>query len=286
MLTEEIIIANTKRNLIIFIVITLASGWLGVLLDMVLPEQPEGDTLGMLVFLVAPVLTALVLRITNKDFKDAGLKPRFKGNLKWYLLSLLAFPVVGAIAIGIAWVFGLVEFTNIDISIILPIIAVAFGYNIIKNIFEEFAWRGFMTPKLIDLKINDWWIYAISGLVWSLWHAPYFLVFLDESIYELLGVSRIANIAIGVLVMSCWNVLYVEMFRLTKTVWTCTIMHAAEDGVLVTLCLGGYYILATGLTTWIFDPSVGIIAAVLILVVGLVLRKIRVNKEQTVHSYS
>ena len=63
-------------------------------------------------------------------------------------------------------------------------------------------------------------------------------------------------------------------------------MHAAEDGVLVTLFLGGYYIFTNGLTTWIFDPSVGIIAAVLILVAGLVLRKIRVNKEQTVHAYS
>ena len=86
--------------------------------------------------------------------------------------------------------------------------------------------------------------------------------------------------------MSCWNVLYVEMFRLTKTVWTCTIMHAAEDGVLVTLFLGGYYILANGLTTWVFDPSVGIITAFLIFVVGLVLRKIRIKKEQKVHVYS
>ena len=41
-------VMKTKRNLIIFIAVTLASGWLGVLLDMVLSEQPEGNSLGML----------------------------------------------------------------------------------------------------------------------------------------------------------------------------------------------------------------------------------------------
>ena len=49
--------------------------------------------------------------------------------------------------------------------------------NFIKNIFEEFSWRGYLTPKLIELKLNDWFIYIISGLVWALWHAAYYLVF-------------------------------------------------------------------------------------------------------------
>ena len=33
---------KTKRNLIIFIIVTLSCGWLGVLLDSILTEQPEG----------------------------------------------------------------------------------------------------------------------------------------------------------------------------------------------------------------------------------------------------
>jgi hypothetical protein len=266
--------------IIIFISVTLLSGWLGVLVDMVLTEQPEGeDSLGMGIWLVLPLLTAIILSIINKDFKDAGLKPKFKGNFKWYLLSLTTFPAAGAIALIFAKIFDLVKFTNIDIGVILPVIAVAFGFNIIKNIFEEFAWRGFLTPKLLECEINDWWLYAISGLVWALWHVPYYIVFLDESVFESLSVSRIGFTVIGVLVMLCWNILYVEMFRLTKTVWTCTIMHAAEDGVVLTFFIGSYYVFSNGLTAWIFDPHIGIIVAVLILVVGFILRKIRIKKE-------
>lgn len=271
---------KTKRNLIIFIAVALLSGWFGVLVDMVLEQPPEQEeSLGMGIWLVLPLLTAIILSIISKDFKNAGLKPRFKGNLKWYLLSLTAFPAAGAIALVFARIFGVVEFTNVDMSVILPIIAIAFGFNIIKNIFEEFAWRGFLTPKLLECKINDWWLYIISGLVWALWHVPYYLFFLPESIFEPLSVSRIGFTVIATLIMLCWTVIYVEVFRLSKTVWTCTVMHAAEDGVVMTLFAGGYYVFTNGLTTWIFDPHVGIIVAGLILAAGLVLRKIRINNQ-------
>ena len=38
--------------------------------------------------------------------------------------------------------------------------------------------------------------------------------------------------------MVCWSIMYVEIYRLTKSVWPCVIMHAIEDAVptvLVTL---------------------------------------------------
>jgi divalent metal cation (Fe/Co/Zn/Cd) transporter len=56
-------------------------------------------------------------------------------------------------------------------------------------------------------------------------------------------------------------------------------MHAAEDGVVLTFFIGSYYVFSNGLTAWIFDPHIGIIVAVLILVVGFILRKIRIKKE-------
>ena len=43
----------------------------------------------------------------------------------------------------------------------------------------------YLTPKLIELKLNDWFIYIISGLVWSLWHAAYYLVFYQMNISNL-----------------------------------------------------------------------------------------------------
>jgi hypothetical protein len=72
---------TTKRNLIIFTVITLASGWLGVLLDMVLTDRPEGNSPGGL-WLILPLLTAMVLRLISRDRKDTGLKLNLNGNAK------------------------------------------------------------------------------------------------------------------------------------------------------------------------------------------------------------
>ena len=123
-----------------------------------------------------------------------------------------------------------------------------------KNVFEEFAWRGFLTSKLIGLKVNDWLLYLISGLVWGLWHVPNYLVFLDAGIFEVLPVSRMG-------------------FALTAAI----IMHATEDGVVMFLFAGGYYVFANNKNAWIFDPHIGVVATVFILGAGLLLRTIRIK---------
>lgn len=267
---------KNKRDLIIFITVTLASGWLGVLLDMILSDQPEGNTLGMGLWLVLPLLTALILSIVSRDWKDAGLTPRFKGNIKWYLLSLAIFPGITVIILLLAKVFGAVDLSKIEINKILPVIVGSLIINFVKNIFEEFAWRGYLTPKLIKLTRNDWLIYLISGLVWAMWHVPYYLVFIDGSFFESLSISRVAFIFIATFAMLCWNTLYVEMFRRTKSVWPCALMHAAEDAVPAFLLLGGYYVFTSNKATWIFDPHIGILAALMPLAIGLLLRHLRV----------
>ncbi|HPF44530.1 MAG TPA: hypothetical protein PKV15_07505, partial [Syntrophomonadaceae bacterium] len=71
------------RNLGLFIFIVIFSGWLGVLVDSVLTKQPKGDSLGMGIWLVLPLLTALVIILISRlGWKELGLKPNFKGNVK------------------------------------------------------------------------------------------------------------------------------------------------------------------------------------------------------------
>jgi membrane protease YdiL (CAAX protease family) len=60
-------------------------------------------------------------------------------------------------------IFRFYRLFNLKLS---DFISLAFSYiliNLIKNIFEEFSWRGYLTPKLIDLNINDWLVYIIFG---------------------------------------------------------------------------------------------------------------------------
>ena len=267
---------KTKKPLMIFIAVTLASGWLGVLLDKVLTDQPEGNSLGMGLWLILPFLAALILRIVSRDGEGMGLKPNFRKSCVWYLAALLIYPVVTIIVLGLAAFTGGVELSG-DKTALLSLAATAFLFQFVKNIFEEFAWRGYLTPKLIELKLSDWSIYTISGLVWGLWHAAYYIVFLPDGDY-FMSMPRGIYMLYAVLLMVCWNVMYVEIYRLAGSVWPCVLMHAIEDAVPALLVAEGY-IVFTGVYDIVFNPASGIIATGLFLAVGFILRSIRIRKE-------
>lgn len=265
---------KTKYNLVIFIVVTLASGWLGVLIDMALPEQPEGASLGMGLWLILPLLTAVILRLINRDKRELGIKSNIKGNIKPYLLSLAIYPAVTITTIGLAALFGNVDLSGFNMKVFLPIMATSLASGFVKNIFEEFAWRGYLTPKLIELKINDWLIYIISGLVWALWHSPYYLAFLPDQYFE--SMSRLGYITIGSILMVCWTVMFVEIYRLTKSIWPCVLMHAVEDAIPTLLTTSGL-IIFTKIGEIVWNPTTGIVATALFLGIGLLLRGVRIK---------
>jgi membrane protease YdiL (CAAX protease family) len=269
---------NKRRyNLLIFIIVVLISGWLGVLLDSILTEQPEGNSLGMGLWLLLPLLTAILLRIICSDWKDIGIKPNFKGNIKWYLVSLVIYPLITIIIVGFALLLGCTDLSNGEMYTFFSLAAVSVAGNFIKNIFEEFAWRGYLTPKLIELKINDWLIYLISGLVWALWHAAYYMVFLPNDYFE--SISRMSMLLTGCVLMVCWTVMYVEIYRLTKSVWPCVLMHAVEDAFPTVLVTTSGIITFTKNGDFWLNPISGVIATVLFLGIGLLLRSFRVKKE-------
>ena len=71
---------KNRRNLMVFIIVTLGSGWFGVFIDSILIDQPEGNSLGMGLWLILPLITSIILRIVNHDWKDAGIKLFFRKN--------------------------------------------------------------------------------------------------------------------------------------------------------------------------------------------------------------
>ena len=81
---------RTKRNLIIFTVMVLGLAILaGVIEPFTVPPGSEPDTsgLGQLLWLIAPLVIMLLLRIFGGDgWGDFGLRPNFKGNGFWWLV--------------------------------------------------------------------------------------------------------------------------------------------------------------------------------------------------------
>ncbi|GIN93747.1 CAAX amino protease [Siminovitchia terrae] len=271
-----------KFSLILFIVVVLASGWIGVWVDSKLPDQPAENSLGMGLWLILPIITMLILRLVNREWKDIGVRPNVKGNLKWYGAAIAIYPVMTVIIVGLALLFNSASISAVELNSILSLIGVSIAGNFIKNIFEEFAWRGYLTPKLIEFKLNDWMLYLVSGLVWALWHAAYYMVFLPDSYFE--TTSRMGFLLIGCVLMIAWSIMYVEIYRLTKSVWPCVLMHALEDGVptLLVSVAGVITLTKTG-ELWL-SPTTGIITTILFVLFGLWLRSIRIKKEQKVNA--
>lgn len=262
--------------LLLFIIVSLASGWLGVWLDVWL-DQPEGNTAGMGLWLVLPFLTMLLLRLFHRDWKDAGFSFRFKGNLKWYALALTVYPIVTALLVGVALSFKSVRLSLPEESVAMLVLTSVAG-SFVKNIFEEFAWRGYLAPKLVERRLPDPVVYIVSGLVWGLWHAPYYLYFLPDVYFTTM--SRPTFLLVGCLLMTAWSVMFVEIYRLTNSVWPCVLMHAIEDGVPTLLVtISGIVTFTTAGKLWL-DPTTGIVATTLYLAFGLWLRQKRMQNEE------
>ena len=191
-----------KIALAIFVFVTLTAGIFGYMLDQVLTDQPEGNSLGMGLWLVLPLLTGIVLRIINKDLKEIGARTNFRNNMKWYGVAVLVYPFIMLISIIIAKAGGGLTIGKFESGALFALMLTTFFGSCIKNIFEEFAWRGCLVPYLEKTKMNDWLLYFTSGLVWGMWHITYYMFFLPDEYFT--ETSRPMMVVIGIVLMIFW----------------------------------------------------------------------------------
>lgn len=268
-------------NILIFTVIVAICGWIGVIIDKFIPEQPSGNTLGMGFWLIFPLITVVILRTFAKDgWEDAGLRLNLKKSAIWYGIAFIIFPVVTGIVLVIGNLLKWIDFSNFQITVFLSTFINLLIISYIKNIFEESVWRGYLTSKLIKLDIRDISIYLIVGIVWSIWHLPYYLNFLPEStIISVLPVSRIVFFLVGMINMIAWTTVFVEIYRLTNSIWPVVLLHAVEDAFINPLVIDGYIKIAENKEIFI-SPICGIIPMSIYLLAGILLRKRRINSQK------
>ena len=277
--------ARTIRNLCIFILVALSCGWVGVWVDALTGEtigdfsEANNGTSGMGIFIVAPVLAWLLLRAFMGDgWRDAGLRPLIKKNLRWYGVATLIYPTVIALTLLIGELFGWLK-VQIRWTDYLAGFGVFVLAEIIKNFFEESAWRGYLTARLLSLKIKDVWLYLIVGVVWCSWHWPYFFYFVKpEQLFAIFPYDKVTFCVMALVCCTSWTVMYTELFRLTGSIWPGVWMHAIEDTVINSLIYDKHILIETGREILI-SPISGIIPCLLYLGVGLWLRKIRIAQE-------
>jgi len=214
-------------------------------------------------------------------WKDFGIKPNFKGNVSWYLVAFLVYPITTACILIIGRGFGLIIFPNASITtlgLVFQTFALGLLPQFIKNIFEEGAWRGYLAPKVYSLRLNDFVGHIIVGLVWGAWHIPYYLFFLNAAVLqEFTTLNLTAFIPLSIVVMISWSMVYGEIRLLTKSFWPAVLMHAVEDALLIMLIADHHIQILPG-TDWLVSPMNGLISVVFFIAIGVGLRQLRKRK--------
>lgn len=271
---------KTLRNIIVFSTVALLCGWIGVGVDRLLGEPSGMESLGALIFIATPLLCMILLRTLGGDgWQDLPLRPRVKENARWYLFALLVYPTVIGLTLFLGDVLGWVDVGRFSFSAYLPILAAAFLPEFVKNFFEESVWRGYLTVKLEQLTKNEWLIYLIVGLVWQIWHAPYYLVLLDDAyVAQFFPYGDVWLFAYCFVVVGVWTIMYTEVFFLSRSLWLVILMHTMED-VLNPLISEGFAVI-TADKTLLISPTFGVVPLLLYLGIGLYLRRVRKRREK------
>ncbi len=183
-----------NRRLMLYIVFTFVIAWILFLMGPILGISYGTGTSIVLVAaaMFAPTIGNILTRLVTKEgFSNMYLRPRFKGNWKYYVLCFFG-PAVMVFLCGVVYFLlfpgsfdpalttlrDMAEKSGVSMSagqLLLVTIAqiVIMGpiINIIPTLGEELGWRGYLLPKL-QQKYSDRSALLITGVIWGVWHAP------------------------------------------------------------------------------------------------------------------
>ena len=270
---------KTLRNVILFSLVAISCGWIGVGVNQLLGEPSNLESLGSGIFIASPIVCMILLRLLGGDgWKDFPLKPRFKQNTRWYIFAIAVYPVVIGMTLFVGKLLGWVDVSKFSVAAYLPVFATAFLPIFIKNILEETAFRGYLTIKMEQLTKNEWVIYVVVAFVCQIWHLPYNLIFLDDAYQAtFFPYSKVLFVLVSFVVITVWTIMYTEIFFLSRSLLLVVLMHSMKDA-LNPLISEGFTVISPD-KTLLLSPLFGLIPTLIYLAIGLFLRRIRKSKE-------
>lgn len=297
----------TKKRLIIFLSITFTLTW-GYCLGFVYPylNVSGKEATSMLQLRIAaamfiPAISVVITRLVTKEgFKNSMIKPNFKGNIKTYLLAYFGpamLSVLGAVVyfiifpdqfdINCGYLLKSYEALGVDLNTMpMPanmlmisqgITAIFFGpiVNFFTCFGEEWAWRGYMVPKMAE-NMKTIPMLLVSGVIWGLWHAPLTIVGHNY------GMGYLGYPFTGILAMSLFcTVIGVFMSYITLKTKS-SIPAVLAHGSMNSIGAIGMYFTFDGGNPFVGPAPTGVIGMVAFIVVDIFLVKALMKMENAV----
>lgn len=197
----------TKKRLLTFLIMTFAATWgyclafVYLYINATTAEETSMLQLRIASVMFIPAICVLITRLVTKEgFQELMIKPNIKGNIKIYLLAYFGpsvLTLLGAVVyflifskqfdINCGYLMQSYEALGVDTSTMpMPanmlmlsqgVTAILLGplMNFVTCFGEEWAWRGYMVPKMAE-NMKTIPMLLISGVIWGLWHAPLTIV--------------------------------------------------------------------------------------------------------------
>lgn len=204
-----------------------------------------GNNIFLTILMLTPAVSVIITRLVTKEgFAGLYLKPHFKGNFKWYLAAYFGTPIAAYFGAAVYFLIFRSDWEPLmspyaletgcettaeyfgQLAAMIPLaVLVNPIMGLLQCLGEEFAWRGYLLPKL-----NRHLSYKASvladGVIWGLWHAPIIAM----------GVNYGSEHPVwGILAMTVHCVILgvIESFLFSKTgsVWCPVIFHAALNAM-------------------------------------------------------
>lgn len=272
------------RNIIIVSIFTVGGGWLGIWLNNLTGNTaPPMQSLGALVWLTSPALSGFALRAFGGDgWKDTGFGLNLPSGWVWYLGAILIYPLASLVTFAIGALLGITSADGLiaqGLGAYLSVVGLVFVGSLMKNFFEEFAWRSYLTPRLEAAGVKPILNHIITGILWMTWHLPYYYYYLDRTVLEsALTTSVPVFIALGYLVMIPTSILFGELRLLSKSTWTVFLLHQVINAFSMPLLMNGF-IDVKGPLAPVFSPTnEGVLVSLLFGSAGWMLMKARLKK--------
>lgn len=243
-----------KKKLKIYLIWTFAIAWVLQVIGSIFSLQGNSlmFTLVLSVSMYAPFFGTLLARV---PLQGMGLKPKFKGNLKYFVAAWLlpaVFTALGAVLYFIIFpdrldltgmyireaggegVIQQLEAEGLTLSMYMAISVIsapmyAPWINMFFALGEEVGWRGAMDPMLRDYfgKAKG---SIIGGMIWGAWHWPVMII----AGYEY-GKGYWGEPILGMVLFCLFAVvagtLLDYLYEKTDCIWAPALAHGAINGV-------------------------------------------------------
>jgi membrane protease YdiL (CAAX protease family) len=229
--TQKINAIQRPFSLTVYLLIVFALSWPFQIAYAILGTTPTASyLLSSISMVMVTVGTFIAGRYVFRDgFKNAGWHWGKPTQYLWtFGLALLIF----AVPTLLESIFGLRV-----LPVEIPIIAIAgnfllrFILTLIPGFGEEFGWRGYMLPHLVE-RYSPRKAVLIHAFIWWAWHLPVvFTIGIREEIGASVGES-IVLITLITLIPSMMNaVIFAYVWTATQSLAVSSVYHSAYDEV-------------------------------------------------------